>query len=82
MRCCANPTCRREITACNGFVKASDQDDFLADKISAEQIRELCGKCGFLALLLEDRGGDALRRFFIKIGYYKHHQQLLLPAPT
>lgn len=45
LRKCFNPACRTLIAECNGFLVARDVLEFLDGKISAEHVRELCGRC-------------------------------------
>jgi hypothetical protein len=46
-RVCANPTCRKPLSACFGFVVARDFLADLAGTRPATEVRELCGLCVF-----------------------------------
>ena len=44
-RRCVNPDCSRPISECNGFIVARDFLAFLEKQLSAQEVRELCGRC-------------------------------------
>ena len=67
VRHCSNPNCGREITACNGFVKAGDLAELIEHTRRIEDVRELCGVCGARANHADDTG--MLESFVKGIGW-------------